>query len=788
LTIAAGELDRKPGRLALAAVLGLSAVIVLCVSAAISYVSANRWVDHTLDVRQETEQWVIALLKAETDVRGAVVSREPLLLQPYGEAVLEERTKAAIVRDLVIDNPVQVQNVETADRDAKAAMGRLGEVVALVNAGRLDEARARAFFGEGQRLTNAFQRDAEKIRAEEGRLLGERRSQAKTRALITLGSGLLLTLSSAGLLGFAWHVQSDRADLLKRLGGDARRRLQALSDVATALAEVRTRAQVAAVVVEQGTRAVGADTCTLYMLEASGTALELIGHRGVAPEVIDRIRRITETSGNPETFATLKSGEAIWAENQGDYNVLFPALARVKAEGRRATAFWSMPLIVEGEAVGLLGMGFYDPRRFPPEERAFIETFSQQCAQALARAARSEGEDEARRWFQTTLRSIGDAVIATDGDGNVSFMNAIAERLTGWDVSEARGRRLDEVFCILSERTRKGVESPVAKVLREGVVVGLANHTLLRSKRGKETPIDDSAAPIRDESGRLFGVVLVFRDVTEEKRAQQRREFLARAGEALVASLDYRATLATVARLAVPELADWCAIEVLEPGATASQQVAVTHVDPSKVEFARALGERYPPDRNARRGVPEVIRTGEPQLYTEIPPELLEASARDAEHLRLLRELQLPPPGAAARVRDGGPAAHSRARLRRGHFRLRRIGPTLYGARPRLRRRLCPSCRDGHREFDGDDGSRTRSRAGAKVAQPCGGCKPRQRRIPRHGVSRAPDPLECHPRLDRHAPCSQAARRSGPPAGHHREECSRADHAHRGRPRPVSHH
>jgi CHASE3 domain sensor protein len=313
LIIAAGELDGRPGRLALAAVLGLSAVIVLCVSAAISYVSANRWVDHTLDVRQETEQWVIALLKAESEVRGAVVSREPLLLQPYDEAVLEERTKATIVRDLVIDNPVQVQNVATADRDAKAGMGRLGEVVALVNAGRLDEARARAFFGEGQRLTNAFQRDVERIRAEEDRLLGERRSQAKTRALITLGSGLLLMLCSAGLLGFAWHVQSDRADLLKRLGGDARRRLQALSDVATALAEVRTRAQVAAVVVEQGTRAVGADTCTLYMLEASGTALELMGHRGVAPEVIDKIRRITETSGNPETFATLKSGEAIWA-------------------------------------------------------------------------------------------------------------------------------------------------------------------------------------------------------------------------------------------------------------------------------------------------------------------------------------------------------------------------------------------------------------------------------------------------------------------------------------------
>jgi PAS domain S-box-containing protein len=286
-------------------------------------------------------------------------------------------------------------------------------------------------------------------------------------------------------------------------------------------------------------------------------------------------------------------------------------------------------------------MGFYEGRTFPPEEREFVATLTKQCAQALERGALLEREEGARQWFATTLRSIGDAVIATDGRGGVIFMNDVAEGLTGWTVGEARGHSLDEVFCIFSERTHRAAESPVAKVLREGRVVGLANHTILRSRRGVETPIDDSAAPIRDDSGGLLGVVLVFRDVTNEKREEVRREFLARAGEALASSLDYPTTLATVAQFAVPELADWCTVDIVEPGSVAPRQVAMAHSDPSKVQFARELGERYPRDPNATTGPPQVIRTGKSELYTEISDALLESAAQDAEHARLLRQLRL---------------------------------------------------------------------------------------------------------------------------------------------------
>jgi signal transduction histidine kinase/CheY-like chemotaxis protein len=172
--------------------------------------------------------------------------------------------------------------------------------------------------------------------------------------------------------------------------------------------------------------------------------------------------------------------------------------------------------------------------------------------------------------------------------------------------------------------------------------VGLANHTVLAHRDGKrETAIDDSGAPIRGSGGTLEGVVLVFRDVSSKKRATSYAELLAAASAALSESLDYRATLARVAALAVPRLADWCAVDVLPEGGGAHERLAVAHVDPAKVELARALHDKYRPDPSARRGVPNVLRSGESELFAEISDALLEESAIDAEHLAFMRELQL---------------------------------------------------------------------------------------------------------------------------------------------------
>ncbi len=243
--------------------------------------------------------------------------------------------------------------------------------------------------------------------------------------------------------------------------------------------------------------------------------------------------------------------------------------------------------------------------------------------------------------LRTTLQSIGDAVISTDTRGGVTFMNPVAEELTRWTSDEARGRRLVEVFPIFNEENGAVVENPVDKVLREGVIVGLANHTVLRRRDGTEVPIDDSAAPIRSAAGVLEGVVLVFRDASEEKRQLYRRMFLAHATEEITAADDYRDALRRIAQLACPRMADWTGVDLLDAATGKLQPIAVAHVDPSKVEYAKELGKRYPPDPDSATGAPNVVRTGRSELYSEIPKALLEGNARDEDHLRLIRELDL---------------------------------------------------------------------------------------------------------------------------------------------------
>jgi PAS domain S-box-containing protein len=145
-------------------------------------------------------------------------------------------------------------------------------------------------------------------------------------------------------------------------------------------------------------------------------------------------------------------------------------------------------------------------------------------------AARQHDEQDLRKqseWLRVTLASIGDAVISTDAEGRVTFMNRSAEALTGWPEAEGLGQSLPDVFHIVNERTRQPVESPALRALHEGTIVGLANHTVLIARDGSERPIDDSAAPMRDEAGLLLGTVLVFRDVSERKRAEEVRARLA---------------------------------------------------------------------------------------------------------------------------------------------------------------------------------------------------------------------------------------------------------------------
>jgi PAS domain S-box-containing protein len=168
-------------------------------------------------------------------------------------------------------------------------------------------------------------------------------------------------------------------------------------------------------------------------------------------------------------------------------------------------------------------------------------------------AAAHEELQQQREWFAVTLASIGDAVITTDTQGRVSFLNPVAEAMTGWRSDEAKGQPLERVFRIVNEETRQPAENPVKKVLDLEGIVGLANHTALIGRFGRELAIEDSAAPIRDAKGNICGVVMVFHDVTERRQADKALleetrvlELLNASGTAIAAQLDLQMLVQTM--------------------------------------------------------------------------------------------------------------------------------------------------------------------------------------------------------------------------------------------------
>lgn len=196
----------------------------------------------------------------------------------------------------------------------------------------------------------------------------------------------------------------------------------------------------------------------------------------------------------------------------------FPRAPAARAAGLQSAVAW--PIATGARVVGVMECLSAGTSLLESELLAAVAEVTGQIAQFIERRSAEAALAAERELLAVTLQSIGDGVIATDTEGRVAMLNAVAQELTGWNEADAVGRPLTEVFHIVNEKTRALCENPVAKVLETGAIVGLANHTALIARDDRERAIADSGAPIRGADGRIRGVVLVFRDVTEQQRLE----------------------------------------------------------------------------------------------------------------------------------------------------------------------------------------------------------------------------------------------------------------------------
>src|SRR5215204_4853298 len=304
-----------------------------------------------------------------------------------------------------------------------------------------------------------------------------------------------------------------------------------------------------------------------------------------------------------------------------DYFFLYPRgiLTGFSVEGIDVLAF-----MLEGVLVSVLTSSLRSAR-----DRARRSTLEARRHQERLR------ESEER--FRLMVEGVKDyAIFMLDPGGRITTWNDGAERIEGYGEEEILGRHFSSFYP--EEDVERGHPE---EVLRAALAEGRCVEEGIKVREdGSRFWASAVITTLRDRKGNLKGFSMVVHDTTERKHTDDVLRFLAESGATLSSSLDYRDTLANVARLAVPTLADWCAIDVMEEDGTV-ERLAVEHSDPEKVALAYELQERYPSNTETTRGIGKVLKTGEPDMMAEIPEELLDQAAMDVEHRAIMRELGL---------------------------------------------------------------------------------------------------------------------------------------------------
>ncbi|MCW2669573.1 MAG: hypothetical protein JWO27_1470 [Frankiales bacterium] len=461
------------------------------------------------------------------------------------------------------------------------------------------------------------------------------------------------------------------------------RRTSGLHEVGAALAGLTTSEEVAAAVVSAGIDVLGAHAGGL--LTYSDGRMKVLSAVGFPADYLSRLEAAGLADEELPGPVVLRTGEPLWLESAEQRDLRFPVLTELEPK----TVSTCLVPLVAGRRLGVLRFSFDTPRLFDDSERRFVLALADQAALALQRSELFLAEQAARRDAELLAQRL---------DGLMSVVSRLTTATTEQDVAslavisatEQLGAFAAQLHLLADDGLLHSVatasddlsvsgrfpvvapddpELPACTALRSGEPVVLRSiaeiggtYPRLATLYEKERSL--VVMPLIVEGHRLGVLSVTFpasvlaqgqltfvttlADATAQAlervgataraaSAVERLEFLANASVALSGSLDVDETLSTVARLVVPHVADWCVVHVGSPGDL--RVAAVAHSDPAKVAWALDMQTRYPQDQESTTGAPRVVRTGQTQLYPELPAELVEAGARDAEHLQLIRDL-----------------------------------------------------------------------------------------------------------------------------------------------------
>jgi PAS domain S-box-containing protein len=420
--------------------------------------------------------------------------------------------------------------------------------------------------------------------------------------------------------------------------------LEAGAVLATSLDVTTTISQVARLTVPRL-----ADLCVIDLREEDGSIRKV----AVAAEDervahgLEQMRRRNpvDPEGEHPVARVIRSGEPLLLSEMDGARLRGFAQSTEHAEFMVNHAYRSAvvaPLLARGRTLGALSLlRLGDCERYGAEELQLGNELARRAALAIDNASLFSDLRRVEQRLEAILSNLAEAITVEDGSGQTIFANQAAADLLGLattdELTDSPPGTIMPRFLVFDEAGRElGLsDMPGRRLLRGEKSEPLLVRNIVRAT-GEERWLMVRSSPIVDPvSGRIAYAVNVLENITGVKRAQLAESFMAEASRVLASSLDYAETLRRIVRLAVPQLADWCAVDVIDEHGQL-ERVAAHHSDPEKLVLAEQIDRSYRPSLNDDGGVPEVIRTGQARIFTDIRPEALAEYARDSKHLELL--------------------------------------------------------------------------------------------------------------------------------------------------------